>query len=412
MYLISIPNPNDIAANMIAPPTPHELLPPLLACLPIAFASTRPPPALLPLLSPILRQRVQLFSDSASSPSDSWLTKLSWDSVRAEQLTSIVEGDAFELHPISNEIEFDDVQIVGYRRLDEETLHSRIDVKDLTLTVIYLWCVGDATGGGDGWRVAEILPFDTREEQTSWRKTVEEANQVCQQKRALGIAETVTSDGKPSNIGNGIHPDINEDVDNDNDDGYWAQYDNVPASTPGPPQPQPPHSTSRSQTHARSTSEADYFSRYADIQPEMDNDDPSTDRNTVGESTLNGNIITSGSRLNLSPPPQISRPHPYPNIDMKPETDIKHSAHIYSPTATEHPRPPSDTDSCFATVDRLEGSASVQSQTELAVRQHIASSMKSLYRLARSTGMGMGEFEGTVGRELEVLGIEEGMEGG
>ncbi|KAL9032118.1 MAG: hypothetical protein Q9180_006688, partial [Flavoplaca navasiana] len=75
----------------IPPPAAETLLPPLLACLPTAFASTRPPPALLPLLSPILRQRVQLLSGSTSSPSDSWLTKLTWDPTKAEGLAPVVE---------------------------------------------------------------------------------------------------------------------------------------------------------------------------------------------------------------------------------------------------------------------------------------------------------------------------------
>ncbi len=54
----------------------------------------------------------------------------------------------------------------------------------------------------------------------------------------------------------------------------------------------------------------------------------------------------------------------------------------------------------------------MQSQTELAVRQHIASTMKSLYRLARSTGMEMVDFEKVISMEVEMLGFEEGMEEG
>ncbi|KAI4178005.1 MAG: hypothetical protein LQ343_000089 [Gyalolechia ehrenbergii] len=398
-------------ANTILPPAPHSLLPPLLACLPTAFASTRPPPALLPLLSPILRQRVQLLSHSASSPSDSWLARLSWDSTRAEQLVSIVEGEAFELHPVSNEIEFDDVQTLGYRRLDQETLHSRVDIRDLGLTIIYLWCVGDTAGGGDGWRVAEVLPLDNREEESStWSKTIEEANEACQQKNASSTTQKATPNCIPTSVANGIHPDSasNEQA-NDDDDDYWAQYDNAPSSTPGPPPPQPPAPTSRTTKHDRTASEGEYFSRYADIQPEMDNDDPSTDRHTIGESSLDGHIMTPTSRPN-----PVSQPPPLPQ--RLPDNETETEPPLLSPTATEHPYPPqtssSDMGSSSTVVDKLEGSATIQSQTELAVKQHIASTMKSLYRLARGTGMGVGEFEGTIGRELEVLGIEEGMEGG
>ncbi|KAL9600850.1 MAG: hypothetical protein Q9219_002892 [cf. Caloplaca sp. 3 TL-2023] len=390
----------------IPPPLPYNLLPPLLACLPTAFASARPPPALLPLLSPILRQRVQLFSDTAASPSNSWLTRLSWDSSQAEKLTSIVQREAFELHPISNEIEFDDVQIVGYRRLDEETVHCRIDVRDLGLTVVYLWCTGDEAGGGDGWRVAEVLPLgDGEETLPTLSETIEEANEACQQrenstKASLDGATTAT---------NGTHQTASTNGE-DNDDDYWAQYDNAPSSTPGPqPTPGPPAPT-RATKNKQIASEAEYFSRYADIQPEMDNDDPSTHRNAIGKSSLNGNIIASASH----PDPTSTAP---PATTQSPPNDpaSRILSAIFSPKATEHPHrqtSSSDTGSSSAVVDKLEGSATLQSQTELAVRQHIASTMKSLYRLARSTGMQMTEFEGTIRTELEVLGFEEGMEGG
>ncbi|KAL8723404.1 MAG: hypothetical protein Q9225_000320 [Loekoesia sp. 1 TL-2023] len=396
-------------ANPIPPPTPQNLLPPLLACLPTAFASTRPPPGLLPLLSPILRQRVQLLSEPASSPSDSWLTKLSWNSTRAEQLASIVEGEAFELHPVSNEIEFDDVQVIGYRRLDEETLHSRIDVRDLGLTVTYLWCMGDEAGGGDGWRVAEVLPLDDAEDTTSiWSNTIREADEACQRNKLSSTTAKATPNGVHSRVANGVQSDSVAGREDDDDD-YWAQYDNAPLSTPGPqPSPGPPADV-RATRHGRTASEAEYFSRYADILPDMDNDDPSADRNVIGESSLNGNVIAPTSH-----PDTASRIPPIASLTNK-DLDAATQIPIFSPTATENPHPQtssSDAGSSSAVVDKLEGSAMLQSQTELAVRQHIASTMKSLYRLARSTGMGMAEFEGTIKTELEVLGFEEGMEEG
>ena len=392
----------------IPPPAPHSLLPPLLACLPTAFASTRPPPVLLPLLSPILRQRVQLLSDSASSPSDSWLTKLSWDSAKAESLASIVEGEAFELHPVSNEIEFDDVHVAGYRRLDEETLQSRVEIKDLGLTVIYLWCVGDEAGGGDGWRVAEVLPLEGRDGTPSaWSDTIGEADEACQGNKASQTPAKAASSRSSTVVANGVHSDPVDGEDDDDD--YWAQYDNAPTSTPGPqPSPAPPAST-RALRHGRTASEAEYFSQYADVQPEMDNDDPSTDKNLIGKSSLNGNVITSASDPTPQPPPVA--------VSTRKDLDSSAEIPVLSPTTTttEHPRPQtssSDAGSSSAVVGKLEGSATLQSQTELAVRQHIASTMKSLYRLARSTGMGMPEFEGTIKTELEVLGFEEGMEEG
>ena len=115
-------------------PTPdyRSLLPPLLACLPTAFVSPRPPPALLPLLSPISRQRVQHLAAIATSSADSWLPLLCWESEPAQRLVDLVsESNAFELHPASGEIDFGDVEKILYRQLDEETLQARMVVTDM-----------------------------------------------------------------------------------------------------------------------------------------------------------------------------------------------------------------------------------------------------------------------------------------
>ncbi|KAL8752026.1 MAG: hypothetical protein Q9184_005870 [Pyrenodesmia sp. 2 TL-2023] len=387
-------------ANPIPPPTPQTLLPPLLACLPTAFASIRPPPALLPLLSPILRQRVQLLSDSASSPSDSWLLKLTWDRTGAEELPAVVESEAFELHPVSNEIEFDDARIAGYRRLDVETLHSRIDIGDLRLTVIYLWCMGDTEGGGDGWRVAEVLPLEIKESiGREWKISIGEADEATQQKSISNTPAAGLANGTSADEPNGISS-ISA-IDGAEDDDYWAQYDNALTSTPGPqPSPGPP-ADARAPRHGRTMSDAAYYSQYAQVQPDMDNDDPSADRNAIGESSLNGDTIAPTT-------------HPAPSQpDSHLDSSAKSPAPILLQPTTEHPRPHtaySDDGSSSAVVDRLEDSASMQSQTELAVRQHVASTMKSLHRLARSTGIGTAEFEGMIKTEVEMLRFEEGME--
>ncbi len=145
--------------QFIPPPDTRLLLPPLLACLPTAFASPRPPPALLPLLSPILRQRLQLLSAHAASSSDSWLPLLCWNATSAEELPGIIESDKFELHPVSGDVEISDIDQLKYRRLDNETLHARVVVSEYRLGIIYLWCEGDQEGGGTGWRVSEVTPW-------------------------------------------------------------------------------------------------------------------------------------------------------------------------------------------------------------------------------------------------------------
>ncbi|KAL8959213.1 MAG: hypothetical protein Q9193_003887 [Seirophora villosa] len=395
-----------VVANGIPPPQTQTLLPPLLACFPTAFASIRPPPALLPLLSPILRQRVQLLSDTASPPSDSWLTKLSWDSTKAEQLVSVVEGEAFELHPVSNEIEYDAVQNVGYRRLDEETLHSRIEIRDLGLVVIYLWCMGDEAGGGDGWRVAEVLPLDDSDSPPLWSASIEEAHRESQPSNVSSVTAKSKRDAASSSASKGAPSGPATDGAED-DAAYWAQYDNAPTSTPGPQRSPGPPENDRISRHGRTASDAEYFSRYAAVQPDMDNDDPSTDRNAIGKSSLNGDIVASMARTPQARSllPTAAQNHPDPSTKSPPSVLLQ--------TATEHPQPhaaSSDDSSSSAIVVNLEGSASMQSQTELAVRQHIASTMKSLHRLARSTGVETKEFEGLIKTELEMLRFEEVVE--
>ncbi|KAL9609979.1 MAG: hypothetical protein Q9167_005281 [Letrouitia subvulpina] len=403
-------------ARPIPPPAYRELLPPLLACLPTAFASSKPPPTLLPLLSPILRQRVQLLPESTSSPSTSWLTKLSWDSAKAEKLASIVEGDAFELHPVSNEIEFDEVEEIGYKRLDEETLHARVAIRDLGLKVIYLWCLGDQEGGGDGWRVAEVVPYESveEEEKRTWSSTVIEADSRSEDK-AISSSSADQFGLRVNNTQN-AGSEVQNDSDESNEDDYWTQYDNTPSSTPGPNPPPGSVKTSKETGHARTASEAEYFARYAQVQPEMDNDDPSNHSNVVGESTLGGNALTSepaepAARVpNLRDTRDAELQAPQPHSPLR-ESFLRNE--VESSALTDlRLEPSSPTGSSSATVDRLEDSAMLQSQTELAIRQHVSTSVKSLWRLARSAGIELPEFDRMVRTEVEVLGmLEEGEAG-
>src|SRR5271156_2420131 len=144
----------------LPPPSPRHLLPPLLASLPAAAVSPQPPTALLPLLSPILRQRVQLLSASTKDP---WLPLLCYDPEKANRLAQIAQSDKFEPHPVSGEVEVDwesDVDL-RYRRVDEETLEAYVSLREFDLSVKLLWCTGDEEGGGDGWRIGEVGILDS-----------------------------------------------------------------------------------------------------------------------------------------------------------------------------------------------------------------------------------------------------------
>ncbi|MCJ1266323.1 hypothetical protein MMC22_006206 [Lobaria immixta] len=380
--------------QFISPPDYRSLLPPLLACLPTAFASPRPPPALLPLLSPILRQRVQLLAATASSSSDSWLPLLCWESTQAERLASIVEGEVFELHPVSGEIDFGDVPEITYRRLDEETLHARLVISDLGLVVIYLWCQGDQEGGGDGWRVSEVIPVNDHPDSASnhWCLSISEAEEksrenaladVLRENSDVGLSVPQKSYGKEQEkIG-------------DDDDDYWAQYDNTPSRTPGPKQPSPANGVANAGRQRLTTSDVEYFARYGQVQPEMDNDDPSEDHRTLGESSLNGNVVMPS--LGQSAPNGDYTASHHDQV-LKGSKDRDEEAEINQPAA-------SSPSTASFTISRLEDSAAMQSHGEVAIRQHVSTTIKSLFRLSRGAGIDRQEFDELVRLELDTLSM-------
>ncbi|OKL56977.1 hypothetical protein UA08_07788 [Talaromyces atroroseus] len=372
----------DVASWMvefIPPPEPEVLLPPLLACLPTAFVSSRPPPALLPLLSPILRQRVQIFSSVANSPSDSWLRLLCWGDEKADHVSRNLDGLEFEPHPVSGEIEVPEALSITYKRVDEETLRSKLDLSEYKLSVIYVWCSDDQDGGGPGWRIAELEPGDDASDRSTWSESISEANEHARERMiddALREAET----GKTR---------TEEDNDDDEDD-YWAQYDDTPGRTPSAKT-----QISRNFQPPSVVSEDAYFSQYADVQPAMDNHDPSEDTADAGASSLNGDIFAR--ILQQSASAREAR-------DSEAQEHDNEQAYAMSNTVS-HPRPASA--SSGSTVAKLEQEAENQSASEVAIKQHIGHSIKSLYRLAKTTGMQRAEFQSLIRTEIELLSLSD-----
>ena len=302
------------------------------------------------------------------------------------------ESDAFELHPVSGELDFGDVEDLSYRRLDEETLQARVIVTDLGLIIIYLWCEGDQEGGGNGWRVSEARPVkgDTEGVASNWCPTIADADEKAKE----NMMEEAIREGEDHSAMHGMNNDDtaieDEPEEEDDDDDYWAQYDKTPATQIPPAPPSNPNK------HVRTSSEADYFDRYTQVQPEMDNDDPSEDRRAIGESTLNGDVMAT-SMCRASKPDTRSSQDTYalPNGSGAAiaDEDISH------PTAS----PPAG----LAAVSRLEESAECQSIAEVAVKQHVSTSIKSLFRLCRSSGMERSDFDRLVQIELETLSMME-----
>ena len=372
------------------PPSLEPLLVPLLASLPAAVASPQPPAALLPLLSPILRQRVQLLSSADKEP---WLPLLCYDPANVPALERVAKDERLEPHPVSGEVEVDwDAQVeTRYKRIDEETLQALVTLRDLGLSVRLVWCVNDEAGGGDGWKIGEVRVPD--KSGPSWGEptitVAESAFKTFQQP----VAEANMNGGSL----------LTPSQDDDEDDDYWAQYDKTPGHTPAPKaSPIPP-------ARVGSADEDSYYSQYASVQPAMDNHDPDeAQQNGEVETSLGRDEITRELQSTLSPEnPEFSEP-PSPWSETPPYMNSTHNGDEEA-NGLAHPRPSSSQGSSGSdTIARLERRAarsSAREQSEIGIKQHISSSMKSLYRLAKIGGIEREEFERLVRTELECLAL-------
>ncbi|KAE8356938.1 hypothetical protein BDV28DRAFT_236 [Aspergillus coremiiformis] len=363
----------------ISPPEPRSLLPPLLACLPTAFVSPQPPPALLPLLSPVLRQRVQVLSALSVSPTESWLRLLCWEPEKAERLQTVVDETSFEPHPVSGEVELPDEIPVDYKRLDEETLQCRVLLTDYRLKAVYLWCPNDNDGEGPGWRVAQVLPHESNtDDDGGWWPSIAEANMRSKEQLVEDASRAAEKEEQAAQD------------EADDDDDYWAQYDATPGRTPSV---KTPAANARSARQHQDMSEASYFSRYADVQPVMDNHDPSEEQAEIGPSSLSGDLLAS--LLKPHADSQDARSPPHMNGDGN------------TGMALNHPRPSSASSTSSEAVARLELEAENQSACEVGVKQHISSTIKSLFRLAKATGITRAEFQSLVQTEVELLNVSD-----
>ena len=362
--------------ELVPAPDPHRLLPPVLACLPTAFVSHRPPPALLPLVSPIIQQRLQLISSTSSSSTGNWLRLLCWDTKNADRLINVVENGTFEPHPSSGEIEVGEVGTIKYKRLDQETLRAQVVLSEWDLIAQYIWC--SQIEGGSGWKLAELLPGDSElEGDTSWSESINDANE-CSRGRMVLEAIGDAKDAEKTTVVQG------------DDDDYWAQYDKSPGRSPIQSRTSIPNGTAAAQKPG--PSESEYYAQYGDVQPAMDNDDPSKNPNGLEVSSLHGDILSSISKQQLEDVEREAFDTPTGAIGM---------AEI--PVTQPQPSPPLSSSS--GAVALLEERADWQSASEIGIRQHICTTMKSLCRLAKAAGMEQEEFNRIICRELETNSI-------
>ncbi|KAH6619623.1 hypothetical protein B0J18DRAFT_249511 [Chaetomium sp. MPI-SDFR-AT-0129] len=412
------------STSTIASPDVRTIVTPVLSALPGAAASQEPPSAVLPSLSPILRQRVQLLSSSNAEP---WIRLLSYDPTKVAQLTSIAQSGDLDPHPVSGEIEVDwDYDIdTTYKRLDQETLQALVVLKERNLFFRLVYCTGDPDGGGDGWRVGEVGVADS----STATNTFGGASGVVEAETLFQAAKsTKTTNGlAPTNGGHtnnaskliwGAPSTTKEEAEEeDDDDDYWARYDATPSRTPAVKSSPAPRAAAAQTSQPETSTEAEdaYFSQYDSVQPAMDNHDPDEEAAILENPVLTQRPLGLGTTA-TAPKPQEQPTdgpvlaHPVPR---KPESvrsagsrnSQEESWVLANPTTSG--RPGSAGSNSSQTVARLEEAAESREQTEFGVKQHISRSIRSLFLLSRASGIDREEFESMVRRELDVLGMVE-----
>lgn len=323
---------------------------------------------------------MKLLSETRSTSDGSWLSLLCRELADAVELPGIVENISFEAHPVSGEVEFGDVEKALYRKLDQETLQSRTTLPDLNLVVLYTWCTNDTEGGEDGWRISELKPWrKSHDDATRWYPTFSEA----EEKYVIDTEQSSRSIQNGETRLNGKSWATNKESEDDDDDAYWSQYDQRQSETPAhrsTPSPQAQRKMNGThhdqQVQEEEGKEDEYYSRYNTVQPAMDSQDPTEDDQATGESSLYGDILLR-----------------------------QHTQVPLSKVNTEqivHTRPSSSSSSSVA---KLEQSAAYQSQAEIAIQQHISSTIKNLHRLARGAGIERSEFCRLIQNELDCLSL-------
>ncbi|RPB02348.1 hypothetical protein L873DRAFT_1787723 [Choiromyces venosus 120613-1] len=366
--------------NFIPPPVLPELLPPLLAHIPVAFTSPQPPPSLYPLLSPILRQRLRLLgmpSSSNSSVEETWLSLLTWSSTAGPKLSAHLATQDFTPHPASGELELGEIDLKGFQRLDKETIKACVQLPERSIEAIYLWIANDPDGEDDGWRIMELhLLSDS--ERTEWYPTVGEADEAFYSRSAkpvLPVANPI-----PSYANDTLR------VDNNDDDDYWDMYDRTPARSPMALQ------------KVDQMADDDYYSQYDNTQPVMEPETSSVKSSPehsryTNPLTMQHSSSYSPTSVSSTPPTAVSASFLIDKEETLPEV------------VTHAPRPisPGSPSSAKSSVDKLEEAASLNMQAETGVKQHISTSIKSLYRLSKSVGIAREEFERLLQTEIAFL---------
>lgn len=361
------------------------------------------------------------------------------------------KGEELEPHPVSGEVEIH-IDWAGrfgeppamYQRADIETLRMRITISDLGILAYGTYCPDDTEGSKDGWRISSVRPIpssqDVDHREGDWWASIPDAEEFytyCHTKQddvANKVYEPPSIKTTSASKSEEKEKVGEEEEEEDDDAAYWAQYDNASArATPAavaPSNPSPaPYNLNKQ------TAEDAYFAQYSSVQPAMDSHDPDE---VVPEGVAPG--LDSGlgaehakSYKDISPPNMIStdanpipliendgriliyapRPHSGSQssrassglrsaiVSNLEEAAEKSSPQGDSPVFVSPPSPESQ-------VSRLsEGSVDRETQAEVAVRQHISASLKSMWRLAKAMGVDQESFKELVEREAALCALNE-----
>lgn len=308
-------------------------MPALLAHLPLSITSLQPPPSLYPLLAPIMRQRVSLLLPSLPS-ADSWVSLLSWSTDDGSRLSAHLASQDLAPHPVSGSFEIGNLKLSGYRKEDEETMKSSIQLPDWGLEIHYIWVANDPDGEDDGWKVIDLHSTSVTHD-SKWFTTIGGA--------AEAFLEAKVSPQQKTPVLNFEMPTQNlQNFVEENEDEYWDSYDCTPARTPSVP------------NRTTANDEASYFDSYSNVE-------------TVIKSELEG---------------------------RQPRNDMQAFSPRSSEVSVAASTPPTNVSSYMQ--------SSVHTQSDIAIKQHISATMKSLYRLARGAGIDREEFGSLVRTELTM----------
>lgn len=304
-----------------------------------------------------------------------------------------------EPHPVSGELELDEVRSIKYRRLDRETIQAKLDVNQFGIMPVYVWCDKDDHGGTEpGWKLADLRTSEDNEDDAEWSEQQEEADKEFDSHTATVPQSSVKNQAA-------------QEEDDDDDDDYWNAYDKTEEErTPAEP----------SAAAGAKTTDADYYSRYGqEVQPAMDSHDPDEAGGEIGSSTLNGESLLGAGSTRATSSQNIAQQADYlrslqPHGNWKPhdsafQTTLEQSVNGEQELSMPRPISPAPSGS---SVDKLEERAAKMStrsnssdRAQLSIQQHISTDIKSLFRLAKANGMSRADFSDIVSRELDVLSI-------